>query len=154
MITYYLHVQIRCLIGHARQSNKMFEINEPKCERGKILLILALLYTGRFQKTKISNWKTCKKFWKQQADLKWRDLAKKCMEHIAVGPMMELSAFNLRASKEEEVYCLHQKINKSIYMSDSLRTRKGCIEKICSENFNPKCLICGKGINNFNNVYF
>ena len=39
-------------------------------------------------------------------------------------------------------------------MSDSLWTLKGCIEKICSENSNPKCLICGKGINNFNNVYF
>ena len=57
MITYYLNVEIRSLIGHASESNKVFEINEPKCERGKIFLIMALLYTGSFQKTKTSDGK-------------------------------------------------------------------------------------------------
>ena len=40
-----------------------------------------------------------------------KDLAEKCMERIAVSPMMELSAFNLRVSKEEAMHCFHQKIN-------------------------------------------
>ena len=116
---YYLHVQIRCLIGHASESKKVFEINDPKYEQGKILLILALLYTGSSQKTKTWDGKTWMKFWKLQANLRRRALAEKCMERIAVSHMMELSVFKPRASMEEAIYCLHQKINKSIYMSDS-----------------------------------
>ena len=83
-----------------------------------------------------------------------KDLAEKCMEHIAISPMMELSGFNLRVSKEEAMYCFHPKINKPISMFDSLWTHKCCIEKIYSENLNRKCLICGKDINNIDNVYF
>ena len=55
----YLHVQIRCLIAPTRESNKVFEINDPKCEQGEVLLIMALLY---FQKTKTSDGKTWMKF--------------------------------------------------------------------------------------------
>ena len=36
-------------------------------------------------------------------------LAEKCKKHIAVSPMMEFSAFNLRVSKIEVMYCFHQK---------------------------------------------
>ena len=97
----YLPVQIRCLIVHTRESNKGFEINDPKCEQGEILLIMALLY---FQKTKPSDGKiwSCKQIWNEGI------LVKNAWNALLSSLMMELSAFNLRASKEEEVYCLHQ----------------------------------------------
>ena len=69
-------------------------------------------------KTRIpSDSKAWMKSWTVANKLEMKDLAEKCTERIAVGPMMELPAYNQRASegaRKEAMCCLHQKINKSI----------------------------------------